>query len=247
MASVLIPLPAHDADPTETAVPWRVLTTAGHEVVFATPDGAPAVTDPRMLDGEGLGPFRGFLVADANARTAHAAMSASKAWQAPRRHADVGADGFAAILLPGGHAPGMRAYLESPVLQALVGTFADAGKPIAAICHGVVLAARSRRSDRHGVLRGRRCTALLQRQELLAWRLTKAWAGDYYRTYPQTVEAEVRAAVGADGAFESGPLPLRRDSPGRTGAGFFVRDGNLLTARWPGDAHRFADALLDFL
>jgi hypothetical protein len=37
-----------------------------------------------------------------------------------------------------------------------------------------------------------------------------------------------------------GPLPLRRDSAARLGGGFTVRDGNYLSARWPGDAHRFA-------
>jgi putative intracellular protease/amidase len=37
----------------------------------------------------------------------------------------------------------MREYLESEVLQRLIGAaFAD-GIPVAAICHGVVLAARS--------------------------------------------------------------------------------------------------------
>jgi protease I len=247
VANVLMPLPAHDADPTETAVPWRMLTAAGHHVVFATPDGAPAMTDPRMLAGTGLGPFRRFLVADANARAAHAAMSASAEWANPHRHDGVAAGDFAAIVLPGGHAPGMRPYLESAVLQALVGAFADAGKPLAAVCHGVLLAARARRADGRSVLHGRRATALLQAQELLAWRVTRAWAGDYYRTYPRTVEAEVRAALGADGRFVAGPLPLRRDGPQRPGPGFAVRDGQLLTARWPGDAHRFAAELVAML
>ena len=37
---VLIPLPDRDFDVTEVAVPWRLLTDAGHEVVFATERGA---------------------------------------------------------------------------------------------------------------------------------------------------------------------------------------------------------------
>ena len=40
--------------------------------------------------------------------------------------------------------------------------------------------------------------------------------------------------------FISGPLPVRRDSAARLGVGFTVRDGHYLSARWPGDAHRFA-------
>jgi protease I len=39
MARVLMPLPARDFDPTEAAVPWAMLTAAGHNVIFATPDG----------------------------------------------------------------------------------------------------------------------------------------------------------------------------------------------------------------
>jgi protease I len=33
------------------------------------------------------------------------------------------------------------------------------------------------------------------------------------------------------------------DAPERLGIGFTVRDGNYLSARWPGDAHRFAGDL----
>ncbi|XES01194.1 hypothetical protein HEP87_62550 [Streptomyces sp. S1D4-11] len=33
---VLMPVPDRDFDVTEVAVPWRILTDAGHEVVLAT-------------------------------------------------------------------------------------------------------------------------------------------------------------------------------------------------------------------
>ena len=54
MTRVLVPLPSRDFDPSEVAVSWRVLRDAGHEVLFATPDGTPAQADPVMLTGEGL-------------------------------------------------------------------------------------------------------------------------------------------------------------------------------------------------
>ena len=50
------------------------LRRLGHEVRFATPDGTPARADPRMLHGDGLGPWRHLLRADANGRAAHDAM-----------------------------------------------------------------------------------------------------------------------------------------------------------------------------
>jgi protease I len=73
-----------------------------------------------------------------------------------------------------------------------------------------------------------------------AWALTCVYLGSYYRTYPTTVEDEVRAALANPDDFISGPTSISRDSPTRLSAGFTVRDGNYLSARWPGDAHRFA-------
>ena len=42
MKRVLIPLPERDFDPSEAAISWRVLTDAGIDVKFATPDGVPS-------------------------------------------------------------------------------------------------------------------------------------------------------------------------------------------------------------
>ena len=42
-------------------------------------------------------------------------------------------------------------------------------------------------------------------------------------------------------------MPLRRDAPGKLRRGFAHRDGNYLSARWPGDAHRFANDFRDML
>jgi len=240
VARVIVPIPACDFDPTETGVPWQVLEAAGHEVAFATPDGRPGRADPRMLDGNGLGPLKPLLIADRRARDAYEQMSASAAFRRPLAWPDPALDRFDGLLLPGGHAPGMRAYLESARLQSLVVQAFAQEKPVAAICHGVLLAARSRGADGRSVLHGRRTTALTRALEMSAWGLTCLWLGSYYRTYPQTVEAEVRAALAKPADFVSGPLALRRDAPGHLEAGFTVRDGNYLSARWPGDAHRFA-------
>jgi hypothetical protein len=47
--------------------------------------------------------------------------------------------------------------------------------------------------------------------------------------------------IGAEGRFERGPLMASYSRP------FVVRDGNLVTARWPGDAVGFAQALVSML
>ena len=273
MKRVLMPLPSRDFDPTESGAPWRVLVDGNVQVVFATPDGRAGQADPWML-GEGrvrLGPFGPVLIADPNGRAAYGRIAASSAFQHPIRYADIAADEFDGLVLPGGHAPGMKEYLESRELQARVGPFFAARKPIGAICHGVVLAARCQREGR-SVLDGYDTTALTARMEMFAWNLTKhvPAVGDYYRTYPETVQEEVTRAVGT-GRFLTGPevassefpalrptpahrraflkkIGLLRDRPNDDTPAFTVEhDGHYVSARWPGDAFTFARRFLAIL
>jgi protease I len=236
-------------------VPWRVLGEAGHAFVFATPDARPAQADERMLAGRDLGVLAPLLRAQANAVADHDRMARSPEYRSPIAWSDIAAgldEGrFDALLLPGGHAPGMREYLESALLRSAVADFFEHARPVAAICHGTVLAARSKmtRGDNAGrsVLYGRCTTGLTRQLEMLAWRLTRRRLGDYYRTYPQTVQDEVTAALRSPLDFRAGPPALLRDSDRMRRVGFTVRDGRYLSARWPGDAHRFAHELAGML
>jgi protease I len=241
---VLIPLPSHDFDPSEASIPWKILSERGIEVVFSTPTGKAAVGDQRMLKGTGLGILAPLLQADARAQIAYAEMAQSKAFLQPMPWEELRCESFDGLLLPGGHAPGMKEYLESVVLQKLVAEFFRTQKIIGAICHGVVLAARSKMENGKSVLFGRKTTSLLKSQELAAWALTCLWLGSYYRTYPTPVEDEVKAALAAASDFVSGPLAVLRDNPRRLERGFCLEDGNYLSARWPGDAHQFAETFL---
>lgn len=240
MAIVLIPLPREGFDPTEAGVPWRELTRRGHTVRFATPTGAVAQADPRMVHGTDLGPLKNMLRADANGRAAYEAMLADPDFNSPWDYEQAAIQSIDGLLLPGGHAPGMRKYLESTTLQGITKTAFEHDIPVGAICHGVVLAARAQTDSGRSVLYGRKTTALTKIQELTAWMLTVAWLGNYYRTYPTTVQSEVTEALASAADFKSGPLATRRDSPKHLELGFTVRDGNYLSARWPGDAHRFS-------
>lgn len=248
---ILIPVPSQDFDPTEVSVPWKILKDAGHEIRFATPDGLPASADPKMLTGEGLGLLSPMLRAAGEARSVYEELSHSTDFLRPLSWSEIDASQFDAVVLPGGHAPGMKPYLESRALQNQVAQFFAEKKPVAAICHGVVLAARSK-SKGKSVLSGRKATALPKWMELSAWSMTAAYLGSYYRTYPVTVEEEVRDALGDGGKFLRGPFTSRRDTAAHPDRGFFVLDespgaGKLLTARWPGDAHRFGNELLKLL
>lgn len=139
----------------------------------------------------------------------------------------------------------MKEYLESTILQKLVVDFFDKKKPVAAICHGVVLAARSKRPDGKSVLYGHKTTALLKSQELTAWGMTAMWLGSYYRTYPETVEDEVKSTLASPDDFLPGPPPLFRDSLDNLSRGFAVTSGNYISARWPGDTHTFARTFME--
>lgn len=249
MKRILVPVPSRGFDPSEAAIPWQRFTAEGWQVVFSSPNGEKAAADPLMLSGKGLGIFASLLRARQDAIHAYQQMEASESFCNPVAYDGLRAKDFDALLLPGGHDKSVREYLESSTLQQLVVDFFQQEKPVAAICHGVVLAARSVNAQSgKSVLHGYQTTCLLQTQEMLAFRLTKHWVGDYYLTYPQiTVEAEVRQALASSNDFQPGPTPLLRDAPNRLKRGFFVRDRNYLSARWPGDLYSFSQEFVKMI
>jgi putative intracellular protease/amidase len=239
MARVVMPLPDQDFDPTETAVPWRLLTREGHEVVFATEKGgAPAAADARLLDGS-----LGNLGAAAEPLAFYREMTEAPAFQRPIAWSAIAAGDFDGLVLPGGHAPGMRQYLGSAALQEKVCSFWRTGRPVGAICHGVLVLARARDPQTgKSVLAGARTTCLPKYMERGAYLMTFWKLGRYYRTYPAYVEDEVRAAL-ADpkGHFDRGPLVVKKRGTESDDIGaFVVEDGRYVSARWPGDAYLFA-------
>lgn len=245
---ILFPLPDRDFDPTESSIPWRALIDAGHEVVFATPDGQVAAADSRILSGRGFALWRVFLRARPHARQTYAQMAASEAFLHPLRYDQLEPAAFDGVVLTGGHAPGMKPYLESTHIQTLVADYMLADKPVAAICHGVLIPARAHDPKTgRSVLYGRKTTALVRAQELSAFAMTAMWLGRYYRTYAPTVEDEVRAALASRDDFQSGTFLLGREAPDKREYGFVVRDRNYLSARYYVDAYKFADALVEML
>jgi putative intracellular protease/amidase len=282
VAAVLIPIPDRDFDPTEVAVSWKVLSDLGHEVRFATPNATPAQADEMMVTGQGLDPW-GFipglshlvgigrvLRADARGRAAYAELLQSPAFSSPMAWAEIDGD-FDGLVLPGGHrARGMRGYLESRVLQEVVVKAFRAGTPVAAICHGVLLAARSiDPTTGRTVLYGRKTTALtwtLEHRAAGLARFTRFWDPGYYRTYLEepgqpagymSVQQEVTRALARPGDFLD-VAPGTPDAARKTGGrvrdsidderpAFVVADGNYLSARWPGDVHTFAKRFASML
>jgi putative intracellular protease/amidase len=239
MATVLCPLPDTDFDTTEVAVPWKLLGEAGHRVVFATEraDVKPAC-DPLLLSGV----MFGALGAEPEPKAFYAEMIDSAELKTPIKWSEIDVTKFDALLLPGGHAPGMKQYLGSEELQRVIADFWKTKKPVAAICHGVLPLARAK------VLAGKKTTCLPKYMERTAYMITAWKLGRYYRTYDAYVEDEVRAALRVPEDFVRGPRALTSrgtredDSPA-----FVVEDGNYVSARWPGDAYLFAKKLIALL
>jgi putative intracellular protease/amidase len=160
----------------------------------------------------------------------------------------------------------MRSYIDSETLHRLVVDAFARGLKVGAICHGVLLAARSvDPTTGHSVLYGRRTTALTWALERAAWRLTRItrfWDSNYYRTYTEgpgqatgymSVQSEVTRALKNPTDFcdvERGSphwrvktSGLARDTATDSRPAFVVDDGDYVSARWPGDTHTFAKVL----
>ena len=134
MAKKILMLVGDFVEDYEVMVPFQALQIAGHQVHAACPD---------KKAGEKV-------------RTAIHDFEGDQTYTEKRGHdfalnttfADVKAQDYDALVIPGGRAP---EYLRlNKQVLAIVKHFADAGKPIAAICHGAQVLTAA------GVAKGRR-------------------------------------------------------------------------------------------
>ena len=186
MKKILMPIPSCGFDPTEAAIPWKISSEAGMEIIFSTPDGKKASADHRMLTGKDFGIFKPLFKARQDAIDAYYEMEGSDSFCNPSTYASLQEENFEAILLPGGHDKRVKEYLESELLQNLIVDFFGATKPVGAICHGVLLPARSiDPNTKKSVIYHYKTTAPLKSQELMGFNLTRIWLKDYFLTYPE--------------------------------------------------------------
>jgi putative intracellular protease/amidase len=191
-------------------------------------------------------------------------MTQSPEFMKPGSWNSIDLDHFDGLLLPGGHrARGMRAYLESRRLQEVVVDAFKRDLPVGAVCHGVLLAARSVNPETgHSVLYGLRTTSLTWHLEHVAsnlGRVMRFWDPYYYRTYKEeraqpvgymSVQSEVTRALKSPLDFvdldpSDREARIRNDGRHRDTIddprpALVVEDGNYISARWPGDVHTFA-------
>lgn len=231
MIKILFPLPDHDFDLTEVAVPWKLFKNQNYQIIFATEKGNVPQTDPLLISGV----LFGQLGAKSEAIQFYRELEKSTDFLHPISYADINVSDYDVLHLAGGHAKGMKQYLENTLLQEKVISFFHQQKIVGSICHGGVVLARSiDKQTNKSVIYNYNVTALTKFLEGIAYYITAWKLKDYYRTYPEYVQDEVSRNLSDKNQFKvSNPFkPM------------VVEDRQLITARWPLDAYLYAETMI---
>ena len=230
---ILIPLPNKDFDLTEVSVPWKLFKDKGYEVIFATENGEKGLVDPKLITGV----IFGQLKAKPKAIEIFRQLEKDDAFLNPILYSEIEVSEYDLLHLPGGHAKGMRQYLESNILQQKVLEFYQSNKIIGSICHGCIVMTRTiDPSTQKSIIHNKNITGLIKRLEKLAYYITSWKMGDYYRTYPEYVEDEVSRNLNDKSQFKRGSLNPYKP--------FVCVDENIVTARWPEDIYLYGETLI---
>jgi putative intracellular protease/amidase len=139
----------------ELATPYYVLVDNGIDVTLASPRGGLPPVDPKSLDEQSQTPASRRFDKDADAQQAlHNTV----------RLADITVDDYDAVFFPGGHGP-MWDLASDADNAALVSGFYQAGKPVAAVCHGPAALTGAVDARGESILRGRKVTAFSNSEE----------------------------------------------------------------------------------
>jgi putative intracellular protease/amidase len=179
------------------------------------------------------------LSASQKARAAYREMIEDPAYQQPIPYERIDASRYQGLLLPGGDALGVRQYLDSSLLRSKVLQFWQQSKHIGAICHGVLILARTI-DDQTGrsVLYGQKVTAPPKSLDRFGCLVDRWFLKHGYIMYSQCAAEEVRGCLQHPQDLLPGPSTFKP---------YVVRDGMLITSRWYLDAELFAQRFVEAL
>ncbi len=105
-------------------------------------------------------------------------------WSSP----DFSFEAYNLIFLPGGHEKGVRQLIDSPLIHKFLASyFLATAKPstksVAAVCHGVMVLSETQGMGGKSIIHDCVTTALPAKFEQVAYWGTRAFLGDYYKTY----------------------------------------------------------------
>jgi len=215
--------------------------------------------DPYLLRKEGV--MFGKLGAEPEVKLLYKEMEKDDKFMNPISWDSIETTDYDGLILTGGHAKGMRQYLENIILQKKISSFWSLNRPVGAICHGTLLLARCKKlssqsssedeEKEESCLHGRKTTCLPKYLENTGYYLTRWKLGDYYKTYNLTVEDEMRDLLNVknkkNGEGDNDKTEICQAGWNLTAKGtlynsdaaYVVQDGKYVSARWPGDAYLY--------
>lgn len=139
----------------EFAAPYYVFKDAGAEMTLASPKGGHPPLDPKSDEPDAQTPATERFRQDAAAQAELAST---------RVLAEVSEDDYDAIFYPGGHGP-LWDLAEDRHSIALIEAFANAGKPVAAVCHAPGVLRHVKNGDGKPLVEGRHVTGFSNSEE----------------------------------------------------------------------------------
>jgi putative intracellular protease/amidase len=201
--------------PEELAAPHKVFTDAGFDVTFATPGGVRPVADEA-----GYSPEMNGGSAEAGQKIRDHIASISGELDKVVALEDVNPADYDAVFVPGGHGP-MEDLAVSTSFGEQLAQFLDAGKPVAAVCHGPAALLPARRADGGWLFAGYRLTGFSNEEETQVGFADKA---------PWLLEDRLRESGGAYSATDAWSEKI-------------VVDRNLYTGQNPASSVALAEAV----
>jgi putative intracellular protease/amidase len=198
----------------EFAAPYYAFKDAGAEVTLASPKGGQPPIDPKSELPENQTPAQERFKQD---------KAAQRALAQTVRLADVRAEDYDTVFYSGGHGP-MWDLADDPASIALIESFYNSGKPVAAVCHAPAVLHRVRYKG-ESIVKGKRVTGFSNTEEE-AVQLT--------HVVPFLVEDELKRLGG-------------RYEKAADWQSFVVVDGRLITGQNPASSWDGAQALLNLV
>lgn len=139
----------------EFAAPYYALTDAGINVTLASPNGGQPPIDPKSE----LEDFQTTATKRYDADTSVQALMANTAVLA-----DINAADFDAVFYPGGHGP-LWDLVDNSDSIALIESFLEANKPVAAVCHATAAFLNVKNAQGEFVVKGKAVTGFTNSEE----------------------------------------------------------------------------------